>query len=80
MTEEGGYSEAAPGQPRGAYLPFGAGSHVCVGAAFAWTEAILVLATLARRWRPTRTFDQLPTRATVTLRPARPVAMRLGKA
>jgi cytochrome P450 len=34
----------------GAYLPFGLGPRVCVGAAFATTEATLILARLVRRY------------------------------
>jgi cytochrome P450 len=41
-----------PGRPRFAYFPFGGGTRICVGERFAWTEAILVLASLASRWRP----------------------------
>jgi cytochrome P450 len=36
---------------RRAYLPFGMGPRVCIGAAFALQEASLVLATLAQRFR-----------------------------
>ncbi len=36
---------------RRAYLPFGMGPRVCIGAAFALQEASLVLATLARQFR-----------------------------
>jgi len=39
------------GRPRFAYFPFGGGNRVCVGESFAWTEAIIVLATIAQRWR-----------------------------
>lgn len=74
---DGRYDEAAPGHPRGAWMPFGAGSHVCVGASFAWTEAILALATLARQWRPRSELTTMPIRATATLRPAKPMLMRL---
>jgi cytochrome P450 len=38
-------------RPKYAYFPFGGGSRVCIGEAFAWTEAILLLATIAQRWR-----------------------------
>ncbi|HZD89893.1 MAG TPA: cytochrome P450 [Pseudolabrys sp.] len=37
---------------RFAYLPFGAGPRICVGAQFAMQEAAIVLATLMRRFRP----------------------------
>jgi cytochrome P450 len=77
LDDEGRYDDSAPGQPRGAWLPFGAGSHVCVGAAFAWTEAILVLAALARRWRPFGSDPAMGLRAGATLRPAAPMLMRL---
>jgi cytochrome P450 len=77
LNADGAYDDSAPGQPRGAWLPFGAGSHVCVGAAFAWAEAVLVLATLARRWRPTGSDPTMGVRAGVTVRPAKPMLMRL---
>lgn len=41
--------DASP-PPRFAYLPFGAGPRVCVGAQFALTEATLVLALLVRNF------------------------------
>ena len=41
----------APPPPRFAYLPFGAGPRVCVGAQFALAEATLVLAMLIREFR-----------------------------
>jgi cytochrome P450 len=51
LTDEGCFDETAPGQPRGAYLPFGAGSRMCIGAGFAVMEAVLLLARLATDWR-----------------------------
>jgi cytochrome P450 len=33
------------------FLPFGAGRHVCIGEAFAWTEATIALAVIARDWQ-----------------------------
>jgi cytochrome P450 len=41
---------------RRAYLPFGMGPRVCIGAAFAQQEATLILATLAREFR----FEPVP--------------------
>jgi cytochrome P450 len=36
---------------RYAYIPFGAGQRICIGAAFAMTEAMLILAMIAQRYR-----------------------------
>jgi cytochrome P450 len=41
----------APEIPRYAYLPFGVGPRVCIGAHFALREATLVLAQLVRAFR-----------------------------
>ncbi len=43
--------ERAAARPRFAYLPFGAGPRICIGAAFAMAEAMLILATIAQRYR-----------------------------
>jgi cytochrome P450 len=34
--------------PKGAYIPFGAGRHTCIGSAFAHAESALIIARLAR--------------------------------
>lgn len=39
------------GLPPFAYCPFGGGTRRCIGESFAWMELVLVLATLAQRWR-----------------------------
>jgi cytochrome P450 len=33
------------------YFPFGAGVRQCIGEAFAWMEGVLLLATLAQKWK-----------------------------
>ena len=40
----------APPPPRFAYLPFGAGPRICVGAQFALTEAVVMLASICKRF------------------------------
>ncbi|MBV9846950.1 MAG: cytochrome P450 [Kutzneria sp.] len=37
--------------PKGAFIPFGAGNRQCIGNSFAQTEILIVLATIAARWR-----------------------------
>ncbi|MFD4584594.1 cytochrome P450 [Streptomyces sp. NPDC058434] len=43
--------QKAAGIGRKAYMPFGAGNRKCIGDAFAWTEATIVIATVLARWR-----------------------------
>jgi cytochrome P450 len=44
-------ADSASTRPRFAYIPFGAGQRICIGAAFAMAEAMLILATIAQRYR-----------------------------
>lgn len=55
---------------RFAYLPFGAGPRVCIGAAFSLQEAVIVLATILRRFEltPAPGFKVEPVQR-ITLRP-----------
>jgi len=43
--------EAVAARPKFSYFPFGGGGLQCIGEGFAWTEGLLVIATLASRWR-----------------------------
>ncbi len=65
-------------RPRYAYFPFGGGARSCIGESFAWLEGILIIATIAKRWR-FRLTNQNPIRlhATITLRPRDPLPMRV---
>lgn len=63
-------------RPRWAYFPFGGGSRVCVGEAFAWAEAVIAVAVVARQWDLTAA-DEGPVllEPGITLRPAVRVAV-----
>lgn len=65
-------------RPKFSYFPFSAGVRNCIGEQFAWQEAILLLATITRRWRvalaPGFRVEPLPQ---VTLRSKNGMAMVL---
>lgn len=62
--------EQIASRPKFSYFPFGGGLRTCIGEQFAWTEMILVVATLAQRWNLELVPGQhVETEALVTLRP-----------
>ena len=66
--------------PRLAYFPFGGGPRMCIGNAFAMMEAVLILATIAQRFRLTMEPGQRVTPTPyVTLRPEPGLRMRLAR-
>ncbi|MFN0111367.1 MAG: cytochrome P450 [Blastocatellia bacterium] len=70
--------EAREARPKFSYFPFGGGPRLCIGESFAWMEGVLVMATLARKWRmrlsPGHPIEMQPI---VTLRPKHGMKMRL---
>src|SRR6185437_12041327 len=73
--------ERAEERPNFAYLPFGGGPRICIGNAFAITEAQLVVATIAQRYRlrlaPGHPVELHPL---ITLRPRHGMRMTLCRA
>ena len=78
MFDPGRFFPGAPLPDRFAYLPFGMGPRVCIGAQFALTEASLVLARLVRQFRVSRADNRpvVPV-AAITVRPDHPPPFRL---
>jgi cytochrome P450 len=72
--------EVRDARPKFSYFPFGGGPRVCIGESFAWMEGVLLLATLARRWRmrlvPGHPVIPAPS---ITLRPKHGMRMVLEK-
>ncbi|MGL5810237.1 MAG: cytochrome P450 [Nocardioides sp.] len=70
--------EAAADIPNYAWFPFGGGPHVCLGYRFALVEAVLILATIARRFRIDIDPElQLRPQPLLTLQPGRDVPARV---
>jgi cytochrome P450 len=64
-------AEQVKARSRYAYLPFGGGARICVGAGFAMIEAAVILATMVRAFRFATVAGHKPKPvARVTLRPA----------
>jgi cytochrome P450 len=60
-----------------AYFPFGGGPHLCIGQGLAMMEGVLVLATIASRWRLSLARNQIVTpEPGVTLYPKDGILMR----
>ncbi|HEY0791592.1 MAG TPA: cytochrome P450 [Chthoniobacterales bacterium] len=75
-------TEGTRSQPaRPGYFPFGAGPRSCVGEAFAWMEATLLLTAMLRSWRLVLAPGQAAVRpfAAVTLRPHGRLRMKLQR-
>jgi cytochrome P450 len=63
---------------RFSYFPFGGGVRRCIGESFAWVEGILLLATIARRWKLELEPDQkIGLQPMITLRPRFGMRMKI---
>ena len=71
-------SEAKARRTKLTYFPFGAGVRQCIGESFAWMEGVLLLATLAQKWKlrlvPGHPVEPEPL---ITLRPKYGMRMQL---
>ena len=73
-------AERSEGRPRFAYMPFGGGPRICIGMGMAMQEAVLILATLAQRFRPRMVTPQdVRISAKITIAPVGGLKMRLER-
>jgi cytochrome P450 len=72
--------DRAATRPRFAYIPFGGGPRICIGAGFAMTEALIILAMLGQRYRlrlaPGASVEPV---GLITLRPRHGLPMTLER-
>jgi cytochrome P450 len=67
-------------RPKFSYFPFGGGTRLCIGEQFAWMEGVLILATIAQRWKLRYVGTSSPGLAPrITLRPEGPLQMKVER-
>ena len=70
--------EARESRPQFSYFPFGGGPRRCIGEGFAWMEGILLIATLAQKWRLGLVpHHPIALKPVITLRPKHGMKMTL---
>jgi cytochrome P450 len=71
-------AERVANRPRHAYIPFSHGPRICIGNSFAMTEAHLIIAAIAQRYRLTLVPDQeIEPEPLMTLRPRNSIFIHL---
>jgi cytochrome P450 len=72
--------EARAARPKFSYFPFGGGPRVCIGEPFAWMEGVLLIATIAQRWRMRLAERQrVELKPMITLRPKYGMRMKVER-
>ena len=66
--------------PRGVYIPFGDGPRICIGKGFAMMEAVLILATVAQKYKLKLVEDHpIVPQPSITLRPEHGIKVEITK-
>jgi cytochrome P450 len=72
--------ESRASRPKFSYFPFGGGPRQCIGEGFAWVEGVIIIATLAQKWRMRLVSDHpVELQPLVTLRPRYGMRMTLER-
>ena len=69
-------------RPKFAYFPFGGGARYCIGEGFAWTEGVLMLATVLQHWHlhlPDPAQESVAITPKFTIRPSGPVPVLVAR-
>lgn len=70
--------EGKAGRRKFTYFPFGAGPRQCIGESFAWMEGVLILATIAQKWKLRLLADhRAEPQPLITLRPKYGMRMQI---
>lgn len=74
-------SEFKASIPRFSYFPFGGGPRSCIGEPLAWSEGIIVLSNIIKRWKITLDEEKtnIQLQPLVTLRPKNGIKMTISK-
>jgi cytochrome P450 len=73
-------TEARAARPKFSYFPFGGGPRVCIGEQFAWMEGVLLIATIAQRWKMRLAEGQrVEPKPMITLRPRYGMRMKVER-